>query len=200
MLRKIWEFIKILAFSLAIILPIRYFIIQPFYVKGASMEPTFHDHEYLIINEIGYRLGEPQRGDVVVFRYPKDPREFFIKRIIGLPGETVEVKEGGISIYQTASSSPTTIDESSYLSDEVKTFSWKELGYDFYGYQNTEDGKVVLGDRQYYVLGDNRAASKDSRFFGPVDESFFVGKVWLRGWPINKAGVFKEINYPNINN
>jgi signal peptidase I len=88
MLKNIWEFLKIVIVSLLIILPIRYFIIQPFYVKGASMEPNFHDREYLIIDEISYRFNEPQRGQVIVFRYPNNPQEYFIKRVIGLPGDT----------------------------------------------------------------------------------------------------------------
>ena len=83
----ILEIAKVVIISLAIIIPIRYFLIQPFYVKGASMEPNFHDHQYLIINEIGYRINGPKRGDIIVFRYPKDPRQYFIKRIIGLPGD-----------------------------------------------------------------------------------------------------------------
>src|SRR3990167_7978738 len=86
-----FETIKVIVISFAIILPIRYFLIQPFYVEGASMEPSFHSKEYLIIDEISYRFHEPARGDVVVLRYPRDGRQFFIKRIIGLPGETIEV-------------------------------------------------------------------------------------------------------------
>jgi signal peptidase I len=80
----VFELVKIVVISLVIIIPIRYFLIQPFYVKGASMEPNFHDHEYLIIDEITYRFKDPQRGDIIVFRYPRDPQEFFIKRIIFL--------------------------------------------------------------------------------------------------------------------
>src|SRR3989339_174157 len=94
----VFEVIKVVLISLAIIIPVRYFLIQPFYVKGASMEPNFFDHEYLIINEIGYRLAKPQRGDIVVFRYPKDPRQYFIKRVIGLPGETMRIKDGKVFV------------------------------------------------------------------------------------------------------
>src|SRR3989344_294895 len=86
-----WEIIKVVVISLAIIVPVRYFLIKPFYVKGASMEPNFYDHEYLIIDEISYRFAEPARGDIVVFRYPNDERQYFIKRIIGLPTETVRI-------------------------------------------------------------------------------------------------------------
>ena len=95
----VWEVFKVVVISLAIIVPIRYYLIKPFYVKGASMEPTFYDHEYLIINEIGYRFGEPNRGDVVVFRYPFDPSQYFIKRVIGLPGERVKISNGKVEIF-----------------------------------------------------------------------------------------------------
>src|SRR5688572_7065679 len=95
---RAWEFVSelvhVVVISLAIIIPVRYFLIQPFYVKGASMEPNFHDHEYLIIDEIGYRFEDPHRGDIVVFRYPGDPSQYFIKRVIGLPGERVKVYGG----------------------------------------------------------------------------------------------------------
>src|SRR3989344_1293745 len=84
-----WEIFKVVVISLVIIIPIRYFLIKPFYVKGASMEPNFHDYEYLIIDEISYRFNQPARGEVVVFKYPFDQSQFFIKRIIGMPGETV---------------------------------------------------------------------------------------------------------------
>src|SRR3989344_3923515 len=89
-----FETIKVVVISFAIILPIRYFLIQPFYVEGASMEPSFHSREYLIVDEISYRFAEPHRGDVVVMRYPRDPRQFFIKRIIGLPNERVKIVNG----------------------------------------------------------------------------------------------------------
>src|SRR3989337_2587689 len=94
-----WELFKVVLISIAVIIPIRYFLIQPFYVKGASMEPSFRDHQYLIIDELSYRLDPPQRGDVVVFRYPNDPRQYFIKRVIGLPGERIKIKDNTVYIF-----------------------------------------------------------------------------------------------------
>ncbi len=181
-LRKFWEFIKVVVISLLIILPIRYFIIQPFYVKGASMEPNFHDREYLIVNEIGYHFQEPKRGDIVVFRYPLNPQEYFIKRIIGLPGEKVNINDGKIYIYNDEHPAGVELDESAYLDASVKTYDLK-------------DDAITVGSDQYFVMGDNRGASKDSRSFGPLDKSFLTGKVWLRGWPFNKATTFGQQVY-----
>src|SRR3989338_348946 len=96
----IWEVVKIAVIALAIVIPIRYFLFQPFFVKGQSMDPNFGDGDYLIIDEITYRFRNPQRGEVVVFNYPEDPSQRFIKRVIGLSGETIEIKDGKISIYK----------------------------------------------------------------------------------------------------
>jgi signal peptidase I len=182
MLKAIWEFVKIAILAAVIVLPIRYFIIQPFYVKGASMEPTFHDHQYLIIDEIGYRFHQPVRGDIVVFRYPHNPQEYFIKRIIGLPGEKIQIREGQIYIYNTDHPEGKVLDESQYLDNNIKTFA------------SSEDIISIASD-EYYVLGDNRSASKDSRSFGAVNRSFLTGRVWLRGWPFKTATVFKTPSY-----
>ena len=110
----LWETAKIIIISLAIIIPVRYFLIQPFFVRGASMEPNFHDGEYLIIDELSYRLGEPERGDVIIFKYPKDPSQYYVKRIIGLPMETVEIKDGQIIVYNSQNPDGEILNESSY--------------------------------------------------------------------------------------
>jgi len=173
------EIVKVVIISLAIIIPIRYFLIQPFYVKGASMEPNFQDHQYLIINEISYRFSDPQRGDIVVFRYPKDPRQFFIKRIIGLPGETVKVKDGKVYIFNDDYPEGVAINEQLYLENSV-TAGNKE---------------VALGEEEFFVLGDNRSASLDSRSFGVVPRRLIIGKVWLRGWPFDEIKIFNSPDY-----
>lgn len=170
------ELAHVVIISLAIIIPVRYFLIQPFYVKGASMEPNFYDHEYLIIDELSYRLSEPERGDIVVFRYPNDPRQYFIKRIIGMPGERVVISGGKVMVHNAAHPDGVTIDESSYLGT-LATMGQKD---------------VTLGAEQYYLLGDNRPSSLDSRIFGPVPRSFLIGKVWFRGWPPEKVKLFSE--------
>ncbi len=175
----ILEITKVVVISLAIIIPIRYFLVQPFYVKGASMEPNFEDHQYLIINEITYRFNDPQRGDIVVFRYPKDPRQYFIKRVIGLPGEKVVVKDGKVYIFNDEYKNGVAINENIYL-DTTVTVGNKD---------------IELGEDEYFVLGDNRSASLDSRSFGAVPKRLIVGKVWLRGWPFQDFKIFQTPEY-----
>lgn len=181
--RQIFEFVvellKVVLISLAIIIPVRYFLIQPFYVKGASMEPNFHDNEYLIIDEITYRFQKPHRGDIVVFRYPLDPSQYFIKRIIGLPGETVEFQEGKVYIYNDEYENGVPVDES-YLPVGILTQGEKS---------------IVLSLDEYYVLGDNRSSSLDSRRFGPVHQRNVIGKVWFRGWPFSRFMIFETPDY-----
>lgn len=168
-----WEILKIVIISLAIIIPIRYFLIQPFFVKGASMDPNFYDGDYLIIDEISYRFSGPQRGDVVIFRYPLDPSQFFIKRIIGLPGETVEIIEGEIFIYnENIPNGKIILDESEYLEDSYTPGNLK----------------ITLEEDEYFVLGDNRLASSDSRRWGELNRKYITGRAWIRAWPFNRAG------------
>lgn len=177
----VFELIKIVAVSLAIIIPIRYYLIQPFYVKGASMEPNFYDKEYLIIDEISYRFYEPARGDIIVFRYPRNQEEYFIKRVIALPGEKVQIKDGFVYIYNRADSAGVKLEEK-YLPAGDKTYGLNEE-------------TVSLNHDQYYVLGDNRNSSKDSRSFGPVDKKLITGRVLLRGWPFDRINIFSAPEY-----
>ncbi|HTK04235.1 MAG TPA: signal peptidase I [Candidatus Eisenbacteria bacterium] len=170
------ELLHVVIISLAIIIPVRYFLIQPFYVKGASMEPNFYDHEYLIIDELGYRLHQPERGEIVVFRYPNDPRQYFIKRIVGLPGERVKVSGGQVWIYNAEYPDGKVVDEKEYLGP-IYTGGERD---------------VQLAADEYFLMGDNRGASLDSRSFGPVPRSFIVGRVWFRGWPPEKIKVFSD--------
>ncbi len=175
----VWETIKVVFISLAIILPIRYYLVQPFFVKGASMEPSFEDGDYLLVDEISYRFSYPERGDVVVFRYPLDQSQFFIKRIVGLPSETVEIKNNTVKIYNKEKPNGFVLDEK-YLSSEQKTIG--EL-------------VVKLDDREYFVLGDNRLQSSDSRRWGMLNKTFITGKVFLRPWPFNKDIKIPSVEY-----
>jgi signal peptidase I len=180
------ELVKIVVISLVIIIPVRYFLIQPFYVKGASMEPNFYDREYLIIDEITYRFEKPKRGDIIVFRYPRNPQEYFIKRLIGLPGESVQIKDGEVMIFNADQPDGFVLKED-YLEQGVKTYG-------------LSDSKVDLGANEFFVLGDNRNSSKDSRSFGPVNDSYVTGRVLFRGWPFNRVKVFEAPAYPAVQN
>jgi len=172
--------IRVVIVSLIIIFVVRSFIIQPFFVNGSSMVPSFEDGDYLIVDELSYELGEPQRGEVVIFKYPKDPSQFFIKRVIGLPGETVQIQNGKITIFNNQHLEGFVLDESRYLDRKVTT-----------------SGSVyqVLGPDEYYVLGDNRAASSDSRVWGVLGRSYIIGKAWVRAWPLDSVKLFDEPVY-----
>lgn len=174
------ETIRIFIISLIVIFIVRSFIIQPFFVKGASMQPNFSDGDYLIVDELGYKLAEPKRGDVIIFRYPNNPSEYFIKRIIGLPGETVSIKDNSVTIFNEESPLGVTLDESSYLPVSNQT-----LGTYY----------VELRDNEYYVLGDNRTASLDSRRWGALEDNYIIGKAWVRAWPFDEFDIFGSANY-----
>lgn len=171
----LWEILKIVIISLVIIIPIRYFLIQPFFVRGASMESNFYDGDYLIINEIGYRFEGPQRGDVIVFKYPLDTSQYYIKRIIGLPGETVEIKDGNIIIYNQEYPTGFILDESLYLEESEITYGTMKIGLD---------------ENDYFVLGDNRDASSDSRRWGLLPQHYIIGEAWIRAWPFSRVEIF----------
>jgi len=171
----LWETAKLVLISLVIIIPLRYYVVQPFFVLGASMEPTFENGDYLIIDEISYRLSEPEREDVVVFKYPYDTKQYYIKRIVGLPGEIVSFKDGKIIIKNKENPDGFFLDEN-YILNEKETFG---------------GGEVKLGHDEYFVLGDNRGASSDSRRWGPLEDEFLIGKVVVRIFPFDTFSIFK---------
>ena len=169
---KIKGFLKTLILSLLIVLPVRFYVAQPFIVEGESMEPNFQDGNYLIIDELSYRFREPARGEVVVFRYPLSPSVFFIKRIIGLPGETVQIENGSIIITKAGTGDRSVFKEP-YLPSELKTIP---------------DMTATLDAGEYFVLGDNRPRSSDSRIWGVLPRTNITGKAWIRLWPIARIG------------
>lgn len=162
----LFEIIKIVLLALVIVIPIRYFVFQPFIVKGLSMTPAFHDGDYLIVDQISYRFKTPQRGEVIVFKYPKDPSQRFIKRIVGLPQEKIELRNEQIIITDKFGET-IVLDESNYLLSQ----GW------------FEEMEVNLGEGEYFILGDNRDHSFDSRRWGPLSKEYIVGRVLLRAWP-----------------
>ena len=170
----ILELLKIGVLAGITIFLVRYFLFKPFYVKGASMEPNFYEKEYLIIDEVTFRLRQPERGEVVVFVAPTNPQEYFLKRIIGLPGERVKVSEGHVFIYNKEHPEGAEVEET-YLPHDLLTSS---------------EQNVILPSDQYFVLGDNRPNSFDSRRFGLIDRKAIVGRAWLRGWPPKRMQTF----------
>lgn len=155
---------------LTAIILVRIYIAKPFIVSGVSMFPTFNSWHYLIIDEFSYNfLREPARGEVVVFHYPGDPKRHFIKRIIGLPGETVELK--GADVYISNGTQERFKLDESFIDDR---------------YKKRDTMEITLGADEYFVLGDNRAESADSRYFGPLNRSYIVGRAFVRLFPFNK--------------
>lgn len=174
-LYSLWEIIEITLVAVVAVLIIRYFLVQPFLVNGASMEPNFSNGDYLLIDEIAYRFREPRRGEAIVFHYPRDKKFYYIKRIIGLPGEELEIKNGKVFIFNKEHPEGFVLDEN-YL----------PLGLETVG----KEGRVVLAENEYFAFGDNRDFSFDSRNWGAVKYDNIVGLVRLRLWPFNKVMAF----------
>lgn len=188
------ELVKIFLLAVVIIMPIRIFLFQPFLVKGASMEPNFHDGDYLIISEWGYKqtdlsawgidtgitvepFKEVQRGDVVVVRSPDRARSgktYFIKRVVGLPGETVVIENGYVRVINQDNPDGFTLDESEYLAPVVKT----------------SGSGITLEDDEYFVMGDNRGNSSDSRVWGALPKENVIGTVSMRVLPVTSFEIF----------
>ena len=166
------EVVKFTVIAILIVAPIRIFIAQPFIVSGASMSPTFENGQYLIVDQLSYRLDKPERGDVIIFRFPLEPSKFFIKRIAGLPGETLELKNGELFI-ETSKGKIIKISES-YIED-VNSLN--------------DNLKAELSDDEYFVLGDNRKASSHSRVWGALPSDHIVGRAFIRLFPVTEVGI-----------
>jgi signal peptidase I len=169
----LWELIRVIVIAVVLMFAIRIFVAEPFVVSGSSMVPNFHNREYLVVDKISYRFHEPQRGDVIIFRYPKDTSQYFIKRIIGLPGEKVQIVNGRAKVFNDQHPEGSLIDEPYLPSNEI-TFGKEDI--------------VSLGSDEYYVMGDNRLASSDSRVWGILPKHDIIGHAWLRAFPLNEFG------------
>ena len=169
--QSFWELVRFALIALIIVIPIRIFVAEPFIVSGGSMVPTFENGDYLIIDKISYELGNPKRDDVAVFRYPNDTTKFFIKRIIGLPNEIVDIKGNEVTI--TNKDYPNGL---KLLQPFVKN-----LG--------NNDTHFELKNDEYFVMGDNRSASSDSRYWGAVKKNLLAGRAFFRLLPISKIEI-----------
>ena len=173
------EALQPVVMAFAIFMMVYLFLVQPHKVDGSSMFPNFHDREFILTDKISYRRSDPQRGDVIVFHAPPPYDSDFIKRIIGLPGETVIVKGGYVYINDQKL-------EESYLPNSFITTEKSFL---------REGVPYAIPDGYYLVFGDNRSYSSDSREWGPISKKAIVGKAWIRYWPLDEIGIVKHEKY-----
>ncbi len=181
----IFDLGKVIVLVLAVVIPFRLLVAEPYVVSGNSMLPNYVNREYLIVDRLSYRFKAPARGDVVVLRYPKDTSQDYIKRIIGLPGESVRFEGGKVVIVNADHPEGFTVEEV-YIPGQVPTLGSPE--------------PVKLSDGQYFVLGDNRTSSSDSRTWGILPENDIVGRAFLTVFPVSRASVHHPVDYSTSNN
>lgn len=165
------DFLEAFLIALIVALPVKFWIASPFIVVGASMHPTFESKDYLIVDKLVYRFTDPSRGDVVVFKPPFSEKEYFIKRIVGLPGETIQIDGNAIKIVNAENPDGFTLSEP-YVS------SLRESNVN-----------ITLGGGEYFVMGDNRAVSSDSRVWGPITKGEISGRADVRLFPFSAIGI-----------
>ncbi len=175
-----WQIVKGVDIVIVLGIVFRTFVLQPFMVEGNSMEPNYHDREYLLVDQISYRFREPKRGEVIIFHPPQDPSENYIKRIIGVPGDKIEIENGIIKVNNNKTQEP-------YLTPEDQVISKESLTYPY---------NRTLQTNEFFVLGDNRDHSSDSREFGAVPKGNIIGKAWLIVYPTQYFGMVKN---PQVN-
>lgn len=170
-----WELVRYAVIAILVVVPFRIFVAQPFIVSGPSMDPTFKDGDYLIVDQLSKRFEEPKRGDILIIRYPKNPSKFFIKRLIGFPNERVEIKDGLVKIFNQANPDGLSIEDTYVV------------------YKKNENFSASLKDNEYFVMGDNRAGSSDSRIWGSLPKENIVGKPIARLFPFNKITLWPGV-------
>lgn len=175
----LFDFLQGIVVILALMVMVYLFVMSPQEINGASMEPNFHNGEFILTNKVEYRVSNPKRGDVVIFKSPKNKEIDYIKRVIGLPGDTVALRNNAIYVNGNKL-------EESYLAPGVVIFG------ESYLHENQE---VTVPPGKYFVLGDNRPHSSDSREFGPIAKEDFIGKAFLRYWPFSQFGTIAHPSY-----
>ena len=171
------DFVETVVIALAIFVIAYLFLFQPHQVRGSSMYPNFHDNDYILTDKISYRLNQPKRGDVVIFVAPQNEDYDYIKRIIGIPGDTVEI----------------TNDYRVKLNGEILNEPYLPADYQTFGGTFLATGKpIAVPQDEYFVLGDNRNHSSDSREWGFVPRKNIIGKAWFRYWPLNQMGLISS--------
>ncbi len=178
----LFEVLQTVALALGIFAIVYLFLLQPHQVRGHSMDPNFYDGEYLLTDKLSYRIGEPKRGDVVVFAAPPTRNEDFIKRIVGLPGDTIAIKAGKVWLNDKEL-------QENYLPATILTFGGPFL---------SEEKIFTLGQDEYFMFGDNRGHSSDSRFWGPIKKEDIIGRAWIVYWPPNKIGIIPRVSFANF--
>ncbi len=176
---KIIEFIQTLVIFAAVGTAIYLFIAQPHKVSGSSMFPTLHTGDYIITNKIDYRFNEPEKGQIIVFKNPREESQDFIKRIMAVPGDTIKVQDGHIYLNGKVLDEP-------YLDPSVVTLPGSFL---------REGEEILVPVGRYIVIGDNRMASSDSREWGFITKEEIIGKAFLRYWPIKSFGIIQSALY-----
>ena len=173
------DFVEVTVIALAMFVIMYLFLFQPHQVKGSSDYPNFYDGEYLLTDKISYRLNTPKRGDVIIFKAPRNEDYDYIKRIIGLPGEIIMIRNG-----------------KAYINNNLLAEPYIPVDYQTFGGSFAEEGQAVLvPEDQYFVMGDNRSHSSDSRDWGTVPRANIIGKAWLRYWPLNRVSLIARPEY-----
>lgn len=167
---KLLQVLETVMLVILIVLPVRLFLFEPFFVLGDSMLPSYESYDYLIIEKVSYRFKEPERGDVIIFRPPVNPKVYYIKRIIGLPNEAIRIANGQLMVVSQQQPKGVTLEES-YLANKF----------------TPGDYEFQLGQNEYFVLGDNRAESYDSRRWGPITKKQISGRVLVRVVPLKEV-------------
>lgn len=173
------DFLETSVVGLSIFVVAYLFLVQPHEIKGSSMEPSFHNGEYILTDKISYKMRSPERGEVIIFKAPRNPDVDYIKRIIGLPGERVKVQNGTVYVNDQAV-------KETYLQDLTSLFP---------GSMMQEGVEISIPDGSYFVLGDNRPHSSDSREFGPIQANLIIGRAVIRYWPFPQFAVLSKAQY-----